>query len=159
MSLFFSFSYIVPPQKPKILNERGEIIQSLAGPYDEGSDLVLLCEVRGGTPAPRVTWSWKGKPLDSTMLDFSFPSSQTSKLVIKNLSRAHQHAILTCHASNFPKTEVVSNVTIDLLCKYTRFLMIPHRSKVILSLSNVSHRLSQFCFSFLCSDNDGFNAF
>lgn len=116
--------YTVPPQKPKILNERGEIIQSMAGPYDEGSDLVLLCEVRGGSPSPRVTWSWKGKPLDSTMLDFSFPSSQTSKLVIKNLSRIHQHTILTCHASNFPKTETSTNVTIDLLRKYMKFIFI-----------------------------------
>lgn len=96
----------------------------MAGPYDEGSDLVLLCEVRGGSPPPRVTWSWKGKPLDSTMLDFSFPSSQTSKLVIKNLSRIHQHTILTCHASNFPKTETSTNVTIDLLRKYMKFIFI-----------------------------------
>lgn len=120
---FFSFSllhiliFLVPPQKPKIMNERGEMIQSLAGPYDEGSDMVLLCEVRGGSPPPKIQWLWNGKLVDGTRLDFSFDSTQTSKLDIKNLSRIHQHSIITCRASNFPKTETTANVTIDLLCK------------------------------------------
>lgn len=112
------FLFLVPPQKPKILNERAEMIQALAGPYDEGSDMVLLCEVRGGSPPPKIQWFLNGKPHESSMLDFSFVGTQTSKLVIKNLSRFHQHSILTCRASNFPKTEITSNVTIDLLCKY-----------------------------------------
>lgn len=111
------FPPLVPPQKPKILNERGEMIQALAGPYDEGSDMVLLCEVRGGSPVPKIQWQWNGKPIDSTLLDFSFVGSQTSKLVIKNLSRMHQHSTITCRASNFPKTETTANVTIDLLRK------------------------------------------
>lgn len=115
----FSMRHLVPPQKPKILNERGEMIQALAGPYDEGSDMVLLCEVRGGSPIPKIQWLWNGKPIDSTLLDFSFVGSQTSKLVIKNLSRIHQHSAITCRASNFPKTETTANVTIDLLRKYT----------------------------------------
>lgn len=114
---------IVPPQKPKILNERGEIIQTLAGPYDEGSDIVLLCEVRDGSPQPKINWLWNGKHIDSTMLDFSFASIQTSKLAIKNLSRIHQHTIITCRASNFPKTETTANVTIDLLCKYILYFI------------------------------------
>lgn len=116
----------MPPQKPKILNERGEMIQALAGPYDEGSDMVLLCEVRGGSPPPKIQWLWNGKQVDSTMLDFSFASTQTSKLVIKNVSRMHQHSIITCRASNFPKTETTANITIDLLCKYIQV----HFSKI-----------------------------
>lgn len=110
---------LVPPQKPKIINERGEMVQTLAGPYDEGSDMILLCEVRGGSPPPKISWLLNGKQLDSTMMDFSFASTQTSKLVIKNLSRMHQHAMIVCRASNFPKTEQTTNVTIDLLRKYT----------------------------------------
>lgn len=93
------------------------MIQAIAGPYEEGLDMVLLCEVRGGSPPPKIQWLWNGRPIESTMLDFSFASTQTSKLVIKNLSRVHQHTIVTCRATNFPKTEITSNVTIDLLCK------------------------------------------
>lgn len=122
MSLVSCLFVLVPPQKPKILNERGEMILSLAGPYDEGSDMVLLCEVRGGSPIPKIQWLCNGKPADSAMLDFSFPGTQTSKMSIKNLSRSHQHAICTCRASNFPKTETTANITIDLLCEYFLFI-------------------------------------
>lgn len=38
----------MPPQPPKIFNDRNEHIQSRAGPYEEGSDLHLLCVVIGG---------------------------------------------------------------------------------------------------------------
>lgn len=109
----------VPPQTPKILNERGEQIQSRVGPLEEGNDLVLVCVVMGGIPSPQVTWSTQGKSLMGTMLDFSFVSALNNKLVIKNLSRVHQHAVYTCHASNFPKTDVTANVTIEMYCKST----------------------------------------
>lgn len=39
----------MPPQPPKIFNDRGEHIQSRAGPYEEGGDLHLVCVVTGGT--------------------------------------------------------------------------------------------------------------
>jgi hypothetical protein len=38
----------VPPEKPKIFNERGENVESRAGPYEEGGDLHLVCLVTGG---------------------------------------------------------------------------------------------------------------
>lgn len=108
----------MPPQTPKILNDRGEQIQSRVGPHEEGTDLVLVCVVDGGSPPPQVAWSTQGKQLPGTMLDSSFQSALNNKLVIKNLSRIHQHAIYTCHASNFPKTDITTNVTIELYCEY-----------------------------------------
>lgn len=39
---------LVPPEKPKIFNERGENVESGAGPYEEGGDLHLVCVVSGG---------------------------------------------------------------------------------------------------------------
>lgn len=115
-----TFIYLVPPLKPKIWNERREAVHSLAGPYEEGSDMILSCDVRGGRPPPKITWLLNGRPVDSIMIesDFSFTSTQTSKLVIKNLSRMHQRATITCRASNFPKTEYATNTTLDLMCKY-----------------------------------------
>lgn len=111
-------SNAVPPQKPEIRNDRGEPVHSRVGPFEEGSDLVLVCVVLGGSPPPRVTWSSNGRQLEGTMLDFSFLSTLNNKLVIKNLSRIHQHAVYTCHASNFPKTETTTNVTIELYREY-----------------------------------------
>lgn len=38
----------VPPSTPVIYNERGEPIESRAGPYEEGGELNLMCVVMGG---------------------------------------------------------------------------------------------------------------
>ena len=44
--LLFSFS--VPPGRPLIHNERGILVESTLGPYNEGSKLRLTCSVSGG---------------------------------------------------------------------------------------------------------------
>ncbi|XP_037924795.1 synaptogenesis protein syg-2 isoform X2 [Hermetia illucens] len=113
---------VVPPQPPKIFNDRGELIDTpRAGPYEEGGDLHLICVVMGGSPPPTITWSMNGQVLPSTTLDYSYPSALNSKLVVRNLSRIHQHAVYTCQASNFHKKVVSTNLTIDL---YLRPLMV-----------------------------------
>lgn len=38
----------VPPGRPIIHNERGILVESLLGPYSEGSELMLTCSVSGG---------------------------------------------------------------------------------------------------------------
>lgn len=116
--VFFFILSTVPPQRPKIYNERGEPIQSRVGPFEEGSDLVLVCVVEGGSPMPQVIWKASGKLLTGTMVDFPYMSAINNKLVIKNLSRNHQHAIYTCHASNYPRIDVVTNVTIEMYRKF-----------------------------------------
>lgn len=45
---FFLYIFSVPPQPPKIFNDRGEHIESRAGPFEEGGDLHLICVVMGG---------------------------------------------------------------------------------------------------------------
>lgn len=71
-----------------------------------------------GSPAPKVKWFENGKELPTEANDFSYPSRTTNKLVVKNLSRIHQHAVYTCQASNFPNKFVYKNITIELYCKY-----------------------------------------
>lgn len=128
---------IVPPSVPVIYNEKNEPIESRAGPYEESGQLTLTCVVIGGrfrwfiwlllanddieyisgSPAPQVKWLENGRELQAEFNDFSYPSKASSKLVIKNLSRMHQHAIFTCQASNFPGKVVSANLTIELHCK------------------------------------------
>lgn len=106
----------VPPQKPRIFDDRYQIIQAMAGPYDEGSNLTLYCEVRGGSPQPKITWLFNGKQTDGITMDTAYGVLK-NRLVIKNLSRTHLYNIITCRASNFPKTETTANVTLDMRCK------------------------------------------
>lgn len=71
-----------------------------------------------GSPAPIVKWFQNGVELSTEIMDFQYPSRLTNKLVVKNLSRIHQHAVYTCQASNFPNKFVSKNITIELYCKY-----------------------------------------
>ncbi|GBN14907.1 hypothetical protein AVEN_95125-1 [Araneus ventricosus] len=38
----------VPPKKPIITDQNGEILESLIGPYNEGDNLHLICEAEEG---------------------------------------------------------------------------------------------------------------
>lgn len=112
-----NFLFAVPPESPRIFNEKREFVDSRAGPYEEGSELHLICVVTGGSPPPSITWSTNGHIVAGTSTDFSFPYSQSSKLVVHNLSRTHQQSVYTCQASNFEQKVVATNVTIELYRK------------------------------------------
>ncbi|XP_065081716.1 synaptogenesis protein syg-2 [Ochlerotatus camptorhynchus] len=105
---------VVPPEVPKIQDSSGFELPVRAGPYEEGGILELTCVVRGGIPTPKIIWSSNGKVLPSTMMEYSHESTLSSKLVVRNLSRDHQHTVYTCQASNFFKRNVTANVTIEL---------------------------------------------
>lgn len=46
--IFFSF-FAVPPEKVSIIDGDGNpLLQSVAGPYQEGDEMSLLCVVAGG---------------------------------------------------------------------------------------------------------------
>ncbi|XP_065369807.1 hemicentin-1-like [Calliphora vicina] len=114
---------VVPPQLPIILNERRDVIDSRAGPYEEGGSLEVICVVSGGSPPPTVTWLMNGQ-IQNSVVDYTYIDSIStinSKLVVRNLSRIHQHAVYTCQASNFHKKYVATNVTIEL---YLRPLLV-----------------------------------
>ncbi|XP_001990582.2 uncharacterized protein LOC6563737 [Drosophila grimshawi] len=111
---------VVPPQQPNIYNERRLRIDSRAGPYEEGGSLEVTCVVYGGSPPPTVTWLMNGQ-LQNSVVDYTYDGTINSKLVVRNLSRIHQHAVYTCQASNFHKKYVATNITIEL---YLRPLLV-----------------------------------
>ncbi|XP_068157245.1 uncharacterized protein side-VI [Drosophila tropicalis] len=111
---------VVPPLQPNIFNERRLRIDSRAGPYEEGGSLEVTCVVYGGSPPPTVTWLMNGQ-LQNSVVDYTYDGTINSKLVVRNLSRIHQHAVYTCQASNFHKKYVATNITIEL---YLRPLLV-----------------------------------
>ncbi|KAG8189767.1 hypothetical protein JTE90_017684 [Oedothorax gibbosus] len=89
---------IIPPKKPVIKDNTGEILQRVSGPHNLGSRLKLICEVEGGKPTPTVTW-WK----DSLLLDDSFQVHNhvvRNELIVDSLDRGDLHSSYSCHASN-----------------------------------------------------------
>ena len=39
---------LVPPEEPRIIDRNGDEIYSVIGPYEEGDNLYVTCEVSGG---------------------------------------------------------------------------------------------------------------
>lgn len=69
-------------------------------PYNEGSDVNLICEVEGGRPPPRLTWY-----LDNTVIDDSYHYNADTGMTINHLTypkigRQHLKSRLICQASN-----------------------------------------------------------
>ncbi|XP_063921437.1 contactin-1 [Zophobas morio] len=94
-----NFTVIVPPEKIHIYDDKRVDKTILLGPYNEGSDVNLLCEVKGGRPRPKVTWY-----LENTVIDDSYEIRSdgiaVNHLTFPSVGRQHLHARLICQASN-----------------------------------------------------------
>ncbi|XP_015924964.1 nephrin [Parasteatoda tepidariorum] len=105
---------IVPPQTVVIMDDRGQKLKNLAGPYDEGSRLSLHCEAEEGNPAPVVTWWKNGHMLDETYFRTA-KGFVRNELVIKEIRRSDFMLELVCQASNTNLTDPLStSVYVDL---------------------------------------------
>lgn len=98
----------VPPSKPVIRDATTRNISRIEEPYNEGSDVNLICEVEGGRPPPKLTWY-----LENTVIDEYYEYNTQSGRTVNHLSypevgRQHLKARLICEASN---TNLVSPLT------------------------------------------------
>ncbi|RWS00723.1 CD80-like C2-set immunoglobulin domain containing protein, partial [Dinothrombium tinctorium] len=88
-----------PPKEVFITNEKGSRLEKIVGPFDEGSDVTVICEANG-KPHPSITW-WIS---DGTLLDdsYSIISQGTSRneLNLHSLNRSSLMLELICRASN-----------------------------------------------------------
>ncbi|XP_014475211.1 PREDICTED: hemicentin-2-like [Dinoponera quadriceps] len=105
-----NLTVIVPPSKPIILDEKRNA-WSIEKPYNEGSDVNLICEVKGGKPLPKLTWY-----LDNNVIDESYhynaeTGATVNHLAYPKIGRQHHKARLICQASNTnlvqPQTKVL----------------------------------------------------
>ncbi|XP_043272103.1 synaptogenesis protein syg-2-like isoform X2 [Venturia canescens] len=113
-----NLTVIVPPSKPNIVNELGDTVTKVAGPFEENGSMKLTCLVSGGRPQPNVKW-WRGETLiDSKDEPGEFPELKRNTLVVKHLTRADLHAVFTCQASNNNISQPVSaKVAIEMHLK------------------------------------------
>ncbi|XP_068619221.1 neural cell adhesion molecule 2-like [Battus philenor] len=125
-NLRVNFSVIIPPSRPTIYDAKRRDRTKLVEPYNEGSNVLLICEVEGGVPRPRVTWF-----LENVVIDDSYeqrPDGVTlNTLTFPNVGRQHLNARLVCQASNTnlapPETKVLildinlKPITVTILMK------------------------------------------
>ncbi|XP_012285308.1 hemicentin-2 [Orussus abietinus] len=95
-----NLTVIVPPDRPVILDGTTRDVSRIEEPYNEGSDVNLICEVRGGKPPPRLIWY-----LENTVIDESYHYKIDTGMTVNHLSypnigRQHLKARLVCQASN-----------------------------------------------------------
>lgn len=94
-----NFTIIVPPERPVIYDGKRRERTTLLEPYNEGTDVNLICEVTGGRPRPRVTWY-----LENTVIDDSYEMRSddvvVNHLTFPNVGRQHLKSRLICQALN-----------------------------------------------------------
>ncbi|XP_064471420.1 hemicentin-2-like [Ornithodoros turicata] len=111
---------IVPPDEVIIVDEYGQRLMDVIGPYNEGSTVLLVCEAEGGNPLPEVTW-W----MDDQIIDDSFTvlpqGFVRNELTYGPLQRSDLMTRLVCQGSNNDfSVPVASAVTLDIYLKPTR---------------------------------------
>ena len=62
---------------PRPATERRVETNSVVGPYNEGTDITLICESGGGKPIPQVTWFINNQQVPDT-ITFETDSSLVS---------------------------------------------------------------------------------
>lgn len=111
------FADTVPPKKPMILTGASRNLAKIPQPFNEGSEMSLLCEVIGGSPPPKVTWHFEGKILDDSYTQ-EHEDITINRLDIRKVTRDFLRARLICKASNTQLIlPVTSEIILDVNCE------------------------------------------
>ncbi|XP_035230086.1 nephrin-like [Stegodyphus dumicola] len=114
------FKVLAPTPKLTIY-EREKVLTDVAGPYKEGSDLELTCELTGGESGPlQVLWAIKGNIVDSTFR--ALPNGRRrNDYVMRSLERSLWMVAITCLAVKDRNSTgdpfLITSVQLDLFLK------------------------------------------
>ena len=106
--------FTVPPQSPVIYTKDKNLAKNLQ-PFDEDSELTLVCEVTGGSPLPKVTWHWNDKIIDNTFQHIH--DITVNRLNITKVTRNLLNAQFTCKSSN---TNLIPPITAEIIVDVNR---------------------------------------
>ncbi|XP_013147688.1 PREDICTED: nephrin-like [Papilio polytes] len=107
-----NLTVVVPPESPRIYDSDGqEITGSIAGPFREGSNLLLSCQAAGGKPAPDVSWYRGQERLAITK------GGSVCQLHLQRLSRELSGTTLQCRVEPPLLKAQYRDVTIKLFLK------------------------------------------
>jgi len=100
-------------------------IWSIEERYNEGSDVNLICEVRGGRPPPKLTWY-----LDNTVIDESYhynaeTGTTVNHLTYPKIGRQHLKARLICQAGNTNLVQPQTKLLILDVKRESFFVVLP----------------------------------
>ncbi|XP_023159288.1 hemicentin-1, partial [Ceratitis capitata] len=118
-----NLTLVVPPEEPRIFDAQGKEIAQMAGPFREGYELFLCCQVKGGRPAPKVTW-WRDdvelKGTSHTSVEEG-ATVMVNQLLIGTTTRDYFGAKIECRAQGTKLiAPVVKEVTVQVHLKPVR---------------------------------------
>uniref|UniRef100_A0A1B0GE06 Ig-like domain-containing protein n=1 Tax=Glossina morsitans morsitans TaxID=37546 RepID=A0A1B0GE06_GLOMM len=115
-----NLTLVVPPEEPRIFDAQGKEISQMAGPFREGYELFLCCQVKGGRPPPKVTW-WKE---ENELLGTSHTSIEegvtviVNQLLISAISREYFGSKIQCRAQGIKLIDpVIKEVMVQIHLK------------------------------------------
>ncbi|XP_008195943.1 hemicentin-2 isoform X1 [Tribolium castaneum] len=94
-----NLTVIVPPHQVLVYDNSGRDIVGIVGPLEEGADLVLTCEVRGGRPTPTVSWFMNERLVEGDVEAIG-DTLMVNRLAVKAVRREHLNSTYKCQASN-----------------------------------------------------------
>ncbi|XP_069940843.1 uncharacterized protein [Cherax quadricarinatus] len=118
---------VVPPNSITITSSYAPetMIEGRAGPFPEGSQVTLSCQVIGGHPRPEVTW-WHEESLLDDMSEVMTGQVIRNDLSLALLTRSDLNKTLTCQAMNSNLSIPLSKaVTIDMMYPPTWVQLVP----------------------------------
>uniref|UniRef100_A0A182ND10 Ig-like domain-containing protein n=1 Tax=Anopheles dirus TaxID=7168 RepID=A0A182ND10_9DIPT len=88
---------------------------TVAGPYSEGDNIKLRCDVYGGRPTPTVTWYRDGVAVAADTKYMPLGKHLRSEIALGPLTRQDLHTKLVCRATNHARANPVEqSVQIDM---------------------------------------------
>ncbi|XP_076268336.1 protein turtle homolog A-like isoform X1 [Rhynchophorus ferrugineus] len=94
-----NLTVIVPPHQLILYDNSGRDVSNVVGPLQEGSDLILTCEVRGGKPSPTVTWFVNDRIVEGH-IEAIGNHVMVNRLEVKGVTRDKLNSTFKCQASN-----------------------------------------------------------
>ncbi|CAL7951229.1 unnamed protein product [Xylocopa violacea] len=117
-----NLTLVEQPSEPVIYDAQGREVKGVAGPFLEGYNLALTCQVSGGRPKPTVTWWKDGKILDgvvdSVVSDGPPNKFTVNHLFVDKVTRSLRGTKLECRAWSPPMSApIVRQVPLDVYLK------------------------------------------
>ncbi|XP_040152153.1 neural cell adhesion molecule 1 isoform X2 [Anopheles arabiensis] len=110
-----NLTIIVSPERMVIRDQLGMERTTVAGPYSEGDNIKLRCDVYGGRPTPTVTWYRDGVAMVADTKYMPLGKHLRSEIALGPLTRQDLHTKLVCRASNHARANPVEqSVQIDM---------------------------------------------